>query len=170
MKKSKRKVRNPVKTADRSIRRARSPKRIRLPLSETLNEALHRASYPTRYETEPVLIFLDEARALGQLDGGAWFKHLRDCYARTEIAEAEASRAKGELARMVKRLVEILTPEQLDHAKVAGCNPEVYAIELLHLWREKDRDRRTMAESSSDPDLSFPGRIKSFRDLKSGQF
>ena len=70
MKKSKRKVRNPVKTADRSIRRARSPKRIRLPLSETLNEALHRASYPTRYETEPVLIFLDEARALGQLGGG----------------------------------------------------------------------------------------------------
>ena len=91
-------------------------------------------------------------------------------FARAANDAAGGKTGTGELARMVKRLVEILTPEQLDHAKVAGCNPEVYAIELLHLWREKDRDRRTMAESSSDPDLSFPGRIKSFRDLKSGQF
>ena len=34
-------------------------------------------------------------------------------------------------------LVGMLTPDQIDHAKVAGCSPEVYAVEYIKINHDK---------------------------------
>ena len=117
----------------------RAPRQPRAVLPETLNELLHRATYPNKYKTDQVLVFLDASRALGKLDPVEWFKHLVDCRIRTEIAEATAERSVGQLGRLTRRLIEILTPEQIEHARISGVAPETYAIELLHLWKERDK-------------------------------
>ena len=131
------------------IRRPRRAQRKpRAVLPETFNESLHRAAYPSRHKTDQVLVFLDTSRALGKLDPVEWFKHLVACHTRTETAEANAERAVGYLGRLTKRLIEILTPEQIDHARVSGVTPEVYAIELLHLWKERDAAARRNVTSN----------------------
>lgn len=38
---------------------------------------------------------------------------------------------------LCNKLVPLLTEDQVEHARIAGCAPEVYAVEMLQLYREK---------------------------------
>lgn len=51
-----------------------------------------------------------------------------------EMRAAEAHRNYFELSR---KLVGLLTPDQIEAAKIAGCTPEVYAIEFIELAKDK---------------------------------
>jgi len=52
-------------------------------------------------------------------------------------AEARAASAESKFKFISDKLVGLMTPDQMEHAKIAGCAPEVYAIEMLQLYRDK---------------------------------
>ena len=52
-------------------------------------------------------------------------------------AERRAVVAEEALGLLKKRLTQLLSPDQLEAARVCGCSPEVYAIECIEIWKGK---------------------------------
>lgn len=59
-----------------------------------------------------------------------------DLAQRLKVAEIESFHAKTELAFLKQKLTSFLTPDQLDAAKICGCDPAVYTMEFFELWKE----------------------------------
>lgn len=58
---------------------------------------------------------------------------LQDMYR----AEIRAATAERELAEIRRKLVTLLSPDQIDAAKVCGVTPEFYALECIDLYKAK---------------------------------
>ena len=58
---------------------------------------------------------------------------LQDMYR----AEHRAMTAERQLAEFRNKLVRLLSPDQLDAAKVCGVTPEFYALECIELYKAK---------------------------------
>ena len=52
-------------------------------------------------------------------------------------AEYRASKAEKELGEFRRKLVALLSPDQLDAAKTCGVTPEFYALECIELYKAK---------------------------------
>lgn len=85
---------------------------------------------------------------------------LQDMYR----AEHRAMKAERELAEISAKLVRLLSPDQLDAAKVCGVTPEFYALECIELYKEKffphmrpaDRPLYPAVAEGGMPIQSFP--------------
>ena len=56
---------------------------------------------------------------------------------RLGVAERRAAVAEEALESLKKRLIQLLSPDQREAARICGCPPEVYAIECIQIWKEK---------------------------------
>ena len=56
--------------------------------------------------------------------------------ARLAHAEAEAYKAKYELAFLRSKLAGLLSRDQIEAARIAGCAPEIYALEWIEIQKE----------------------------------
>lgn len=70
-------------------------------------------------------------------------------------AERRAKEAEESLALLKKRLTQLLSPDQIEAARVCGCSPEIYAIECIEIWKAKIFP-------------SFPTEIQPFQALRGG--
>lgn len=60
-----------------------------------------------------------------------------DVVKRLASAEARANHAETELQWLRSRLVGLLSPNQIEAAKICSMAPEHYAIEHIQLWKER---------------------------------
>ena len=51
--------------------------------------------------------------------------------------ELRAKYAEERLKFLHDKLVGLLSPDQIEAARISGCPPEVYAIEWIEIWREQ---------------------------------
>lgn len=145
------------KVAKRSLYdRLDAKRRKNVAAMRTLMESHAAFAMPER-EKEPVLVFIRASKDSGKVDAAAALRLLTECFARVERAESAQQRAEAQRSQLVTKLVGLLTPDQIDHAKAADCLPELYACELLQMWKEKER-ARTIASSADG--------IMGFQDLK----
>ena len=59
-----------------------------------------------------------------------------DVVRRLTSAERRADEAERKYGIIRDKLVSLMSPDQIDAAKIAGCSPEVYALEYLELWKD----------------------------------
>lgn len=52
-------------------------------------------------------------------------------------AQERARYDRAALDRLNGRLVGLLSADQIEAARISGCDPAIYAIEWIEIWREK---------------------------------
>jgi hypothetical protein len=59
-----------------------------------------------------------------------------DVVKRLASAEMRAGQAEADLALIRSKLVALLSPDQIEMAKVCNISPEMYALEVIELWKD----------------------------------
>lgn len=60
-----------------------------------------------------------------------------DAIKRITEAEVRVKHAEDNFAFLNEKLVGLLSPDQIEAAKICGVDPAIYAINWIDLWREK---------------------------------
>lgn len=56
---------------------------------------------------------------------------------RLNAAQMERDEYKRQLEFLKAKLAGLLSPDQVEAAKICGCRPEMYAIEVIDMYKEK---------------------------------
>ena len=56
---------------------------------------------------------------------------------RMRAAEERASVSEAKLSYLKDKLINLLNADQLEAARVCGCDPEIYALEWIDIWRKQ---------------------------------
>ena len=59
-----------------------------------------------------------------------------DVVKRLASAEMRATQAEADLSLIRTKLVNLLSPDQIEMAKVCNISPEMYALEVIELWKD----------------------------------